>query len=130
MHLKINFRSLLEELPSRLTRTCLLALSLAVPLVSAAAVTPDTHVKSSADQKSVSVSFENADLSTVVRTFSEMLGRNIVIVDGHEKRVSVSLKDVDPFVALRTIVRSKDLALIERDGIFYIQGYNSLSSGH
>lgn len=68
----------------------------------------------------ISVEFDDASLSSVVKTFSKILDKNIVIVDGAERTVTVHLHEVSALIALRSILRSKGLLLREDAGIYYV----------
>jgi len=70
--------------------------------------------------KRISLDVQDADIETVLRTFSEFTGRNFIIDEKVEGRVSVSLKNVPWVEALKAILDSQGLAYVEQGGIIRV----------
>jgi type IV pilus assembly protein PilQ len=70
-----------------------------------------------ARQRAISLSFENADLHTVLRTFARLGGVNIVSSEAVSGRVTLDLRAVPWEQAFETLLRVHGLTSVEEEGI-------------
>ncbi len=68
----------------------------------------------------VSVDFQNADISLVLKTFSDISGKNIVATKNVKAKVTVTLKNLPWQQAFQTILDMYGLTYIEDNGIIKV----------
>ncbi len=73
-----------------------------------------------AQERRISVDFQDADISVVLRTFSEISGKNIIASKNVSGKVTVSLRNVPWRVAFSTILEMYGLTYTEEAGIIKV----------
>jgi type IV pilus assembly protein PilQ len=68
----------------------------------------------------ISLEFKDADVVNLLRTLAVHAGRNIVIGDDVKGKMSISLRQVPWDLALETVLETRGLEKIERDGVMRI----------
>jgi type IV pilus secretin PilQ/predicted competence protein len=68
----------------------------------------------------ISLEFKDADVVNLLRILAAESGRNVVIGEDVKGKMSISLRSVPWGVALQTVLDTKGLAPVERDGILRI----------
>ncbi len=77
----------------------------------------------------ITISLDNVPLQDVVRMFTRISGANIVAGTNLQGKVTVSLQDVEWEPALRVILDSVDMAMVEKaPGIYVIMSKDDLAS--
>jgi type IV pilus assembly protein PilQ len=68
----------------------------------------------------ISLEFKDADVVNLLRTLAVHAGRNIVIGDDVKGKMSISLRQVPWELALETVLETRGLEKIEKDGVMRI----------
>jgi type IV pilus secretin PilQ/predicted competence protein len=68
----------------------------------------------------ISLEFKDADVVNLLRTLAVHAGRNIVIGDDVKGKMSISLRQVPWDLALETVLETRGLEKIEKDGVLRI----------
>lgn len=79
-------------------------------------------------QRSISLSFEDADIKTVLRTFAKLGGVNIVASENVTGRITIELKNVPWTRAFETVLKVHGLSKVEKEGIIGIMTMQELES--
>jgi type IV pilus assembly protein PilQ len=90
---------------------------------------PGAEVDEDQTSDLITISLDDVPIQDVVRMFTRISGANIVAGTNLQGNVTVSLQDVEWEPALRVILDSVDLAMVEKDaGIFSILSKSDLAS--
>lgn len=76
----------------------------------------------------ISLDFQNAQIHTILRSFSEVGGVNIVTSPDVKGRSTVTLTDVPWSTALRLVLRANGLAAVEDDGVLRVNTEQGLAN--
>lgn len=107
----------------------LLSLSLAAP-----GVTEDEDpayapvYKVAPGGRTISLDLQNASLQTILRSFSEVGGVNIIAGPEVKGRASVTLKDIDWATGLELVMRAHGLAAVEEDGVLRVDTVQGMAN--
>lgn len=80
-----------------------------------------------AAQRLISLDFKEADVVNLLRILAAESGRNIVIGDDVKGKMSITLRNVPWELALDTILESRGLERVERDGVMRIVSAEQLT---
>ena len=80
-----------------------------------------------ASQRLISLDFKDADVVNLLRILAAESGRNIVIGDDVKGKMSITLRNVPWELALDTILESRGLERVERDGVMRIVSTEQLA---
>ncbi len=91
---------------------------------------PGMEVQPSEEEKNlISLSLDNVPLQDVIRMFTRISGANIVAGTNLQGTVTVSLQDVEWLPALRVILDSVDMTMVEKSpGIFVIMSKEEMAT--
>ncbi|HDL77731.1 MAG TPA: hypothetical protein ENG36_03080, partial [Lentisphaerae bacterium] len=90
---------------------------------------PGAEVKPSEEKNLISLSLDNVPLQDVVRMFTRISGANIVAGTNLQGTVTVSLQDVEWEPALRVILDSVDMTMVEKSpGIYVIMSKEEMAT--
>jgi type II secretory pathway component HofQ len=78
-------------------------------------------------QRLISLDFKDADVVNLLRILAAESGRNIVIGEDVKGKMSISLRNVPWELALETILESRGLQKVERDGVIRIVSTDQLT---
>ncbi len=95
-----------------------------VPVAPPAAVPPSAPpamvTAPSAGERLISLEFKDADVVNLLRILAAESGRNIVMGDDVKGKMSISLRNVPWSLALQTVLETRGLQRIDRDGVIRI----------
>ncbi len=80
-----------------------------------------------AGQRLISLEFKDADVVNLLRILAAESGRNIVIGDDVKGKMSISLRNVPWELALDTILDTRNLERVEKDGVMRIVSREALT---
>ncbi len=107
--------------PLRLMSALLLAVALAVCLISSPSAIAQTATSATAAPQSNTLDFANARLADVIRTLGTMLGRTLVLSDVPDTRVTFStaapVKPADVESILESLLESYGLMLVSKGAV-------------
>lgn len=107
--------------PFRYSMCCFNVVLLASALI---AVTPviarAEKIKVKKDVTSFTMEFRDADIKDILRAVGQAAGLNLVVSDAVTGRITLSLKDVDIWDAIESILRTKGLTYIRQENIVRI----------
>ena len=92
-----------------------------------AQATPAPAAPPAASQRLISLDFKEADVVNLLRILAAESGRNIVIGDDVKGKTSIALRNVPWELALDTILESRGLERVERDGVMRIVSTEQLA---
>jgi type IV pilus assembly protein PilQ len=78
-------------------------------------------------QRLISLDFKDADVVNLLRILAAESGRNIVIGEDVKGKMSISLRNVPWELALETILESRGLQRVEKDGVLRIVSVDQLT---
>lgn len=78
--------------------------------------------------KTISVDLQNASLQTVLRSFSEVGGVNIIAGPEVKGRASVTLKDIDWATGLGLVLRAHGLAAVDEGGVLRVDTVQGMAN--
>jgi type IV pilus assembly protein PilQ len=78
-------------------------------------------------QRLISLDFKDADVVNLLRILAAESGRNIVIGEDVKGKMSITLRNVPWDLALDTVLESKGLVRVERDGVMRIVTQDQLA---
>jgi len=78
-------------------------------------------------QRLISLDFKDADVVNLLRILAAESGRNIVIGEDVKGKMSITLRNVPWELALDTVMESKGLVKVERDGVMRIVSSDQLT---
>jgi type IV pilus assembly protein PilQ len=90
-------------------------------------VQPPTTARPTNGQRLISLDFKDADVVNLLRILAAESGRNIVISEDVKGKVSISLRNVPWEQALQTILESRGLSKVEKDGVIRIVSNEQLT---
>jgi type IV pilus assembly protein PilQ len=97
------------------------------PEVAAPAPTAPPAAPAGAREQLISLEFKDAEVVNLLRILAAESGRNIVIGDDVKGRMSISLRNVPWTLALQTILETRGLERLERDGVIRIVSLEQLT---
>lgn len=100
-----------------MTRTLLLAVVAALALSAAPASARTARVKS---KPTITLDVYQADLPNVIRLLADVSGKNVVIPEDVQGKVTVKLTNVPWDAALETVLALHDLGMVERGNIIRV----------
>jgi type IV pilus assembly protein PilQ len=93
----------------------------------ARAVPPTTPTPAPGDSRLISLEFKDADVVNLLRILAVESGRNIVMGDDVKGKMSISLRNVPWTLALETILETRGLQRIDKDGVIRIVSTEQLT---
>ena len=93
------------------------------PAPTAPAVTPAPVTR----ERLISLEFKDADVVNLLRILAAESGRNIVMGDDVKGKMSISLRNVPWTLALQTVLETRGLQRIDRDGVIRIVSTEQLT---
>lgn len=93
----------------------------------ARAVPPTTPTPASGDSRLISLEFKDADVVNLLRILAVESGRNIVMGDDVKGKMSISLRNVPWTLALETILETRGLQRVDKDGVIRIVSIEQLT---
>jgi type IV pilus assembly protein PilQ len=90
-------------------------------------VQPPTPARPTNGPRLISLDFKDADVVNLLRILAAESGRNIVIGEDVKGKVSISLRNVPWEQALETILESRGLSKVEKDGVIRIVSNDQLT---
>lgn len=89
--------------------------------------TPARPAPVPAESRLISLEFKDADVVNLLRILAVESGRNIVVGDDVKGKMSISLRNVPWTLALQTILETRGLQRIDRDGVMRIVSTEQLT---
>ncbi len=77
----------------------------------------------------MSLNVQEGDLHSTVLMIAEMGGLNVMVDDSVKGAITISIEDVEPREALEIVAMTKDLQVVEKNGVLIVTsqyGYNAL----
>jgi type IV pilus assembly protein PilQ len=93
----------------------------------AVAAAPVRGVPSANGHRPISLEFKDADVVNLLRILAAESGRNVVIGEDVKGKMSISLRNVPWELALQTVLESRGLERVERDGVLRIVSTDQLT---
>jgi type II secretory pathway component GspD/PulD (secretin) len=93
----------------------------------AGAVPPTTPTPVPGDSRMISLEFKDADVVNLLRILAAESGRNIVMGDDVKGKMSISLRNVPWTLALETILETRGLQRVDKDGVIRIVSTEQLT---
>jgi type IV pilus secretin PilQ/predicted competence protein len=90
-------------------------------------VPPATPAPAPGDSRLISLEFKDADVVNLLRILAVESGRNIVMGDDVKGKMSISLRNVPWTLALETILETRGLQRIDKDGVIRIVSIEQLT---
>lgn len=101
--------------------------AVAAPRVAQATPAPAARAPAPTSPRLISLDFKEADVVNLLRILAAESGRNVVIGEDVKGKMSITLRNVPWELALDTILESRGLERVERDGVLRIVSSEQLA---